>query len=136
MKERVRLKRVHDPIADDDGVRVLVDRVWPRGIRKDALGHDHWLKDLAPSTELRKWFGHDPEKWRTFRQRYCKELDAVPEAVGPLLEMVRHGRVTLLFAARDREHNQAVVLRDYLIERLDRDAGTGDPASSPCSSPD
>lgn len=136
MKERIQLKRVHDPVVKGDGVRVLVDRVWPRGIRKEALGHDHWLRDLSPSTDLRKWFGHDPAKWDEFQRRYRKELDNVPEAVGPLLEMVRHGRVTLLFAARAREHNQAVVLRDYLLERLDRDAGTGDPASSPCSSPD
>lgn len=129
----IRLKRTHDAPAAADGTRVLVDRVWPRGIKKEALKHDHWLKDLAPSTELRKWFGHDPAKWRDFRAAYWRELEDRPEAVGPLLEMCRHGTVTLLFAARDRDHNQAVVLRDYLLARLEEEAGRDAPASSPCS---
>lgn len=131
-KERIRLKRTRDPVAKADGTRVLVDRVWPRGIKKEDLQHDHWLKDLAPSTELRKWFAHDPEKWPEFQRRYRKELDQAPEVVGPLLEMAREGTVTLLFGARNREHNQAVVLREYVLERLERDAARDEGASPPC----
>lgn len=133
---RIRLKRTHDRPEAGDGIRVLVDRVWPRGIRKSDLRHDHWLKSLAPSSGLRKWFAHDPEKWSEFRSRYRQELSQVPESVGPLLEMCRAGTVTLLFSARDREHNQAVVLREYLLERLEEAADGDAPASSPCSAGD
>jgi len=96
---------------------VLVDRLWPRGVRKESLPLDAWLKDVAPSTELRKWFGHDPAKWDEFRRRYFAELDGRVEVLNPMLAAARKGRVTLLYSARDVEHNQAVALRDYLLER-------------------
>lgn len=135
VENTIRLKRTRDAPEPADGIRVLVDRVWPRGIRKTDLKHDHWLKEVAPSTELRKWFRHDPDRWPEFRERYRRELADKPEAVGPLMEMCRAGPVTLLFSARDRDRNQAVVLREYLLERLESDA-RDDPASSPCSAND
>lgn len=116
----IRIARVHDDPDASTGARLLVDRVWPRGIAKDDLQLDAWIRDVAPTTELRKWFGHDPEKWEEFQHRYRAELDAAPEAVGRCLEWCRKGPVTLLFAAKDRDRNQAVVLRDYLSERLKR----------------
>lgn len=103
------------------GAVFLVDRVWPRGVRKDSLRLDGWLPAVAPSAALRTWFGHRPERFAEFARRYRAELTADPEAVRPLLEAAGRGPVTLLYGARDREHNQAVVLRDYLSERLDRD---------------
>jgi uncharacterized protein YeaO (DUF488 family) len=111
------LKRAYDPPAASDGHRVLVDRVWPRGITKDALRLDAWLKDLAPSTALRKWFAHDPKKWEEFRARYFRELDGQRPAVDDLGRRARRGRVTLVFAARDAERNNAVALKDYLERR-------------------
>lgn len=117
----IRLKRAYDPPSDDDGERYLVDRLWPRGVRKDDLQIDGWLKDAAPSADLRKWFGHDPEKWPEVRERYRRELEERPEAWQPLLDAARRGTVTLVYAARDVEHNNAVVLREVLEERL---AGT------------
>ncbi|MCC2664627.1 MAG: uroporphyrin-III methyltransferase [Geminicoccaceae bacterium] len=116
----IELKRAYDPPAKSDGRRVLVDRVWPRGIAKDDLEIDGWLKDLAPSTELRKWFGHDPEKWHEFKQRYFDELTAHAETVDALVAQASAGRVTLVFAARDREHNNAVALKEFLGRRLRR----------------
>lgn len=110
----IRVKRVYDPPAPEDGYRVLVDRLWPRGLKKADAAIDQWLKDVAPSTPLRKWFGHDPAKWDEFRRRYAAELDANPEAVALLRERAAAGTVTLLFGARDREHNDAVALQDYL----------------------
>lgn len=110
----IRIKRTRDKAAKADGFRVLVDRVWPRGVTKEELGHDLWLKDVAPSTELRKWFGHDPDKFDEFAKKYRAELDD-NDAVERLREVVdEHGTVTLLFAAKDEEYNQAVVLADYL----------------------
>ena len=109
----VRLSRVYDHETARGSV-YLVERLWPRGIRKDELSLDGWCKDVAPSTELRKWFGHDPEKWEAFQARYTVELDANPEAWEPLAAAARGGDVTLLYSSRDREHNNAVVLRDYL----------------------
>ncbi|MCK6211868.1 DUF488 domain-containing protein [Georgenia sp. EYE_87] len=110
----VRLARVYDPPGDDDGFRVLVDRVWPRGIRKADARVDLWLKEVGPSTELRRWFGHDPERFEEFARRYRAELAANP-AVEELRAVVgEHPRVTLLYGARDTEHNQAVVLADHL----------------------
>lgn len=113
----VRLKRTSEAARADDGLRLLVDRLWPRGVRKDSLKLDAWLKEVAPSTELRKWFDHDPEKWEEFQRRYFAELDAQPEALERLLGAVREGRVTLLYSARDTEHNQAVALKVYLEKR-------------------
>lgn len=110
--------RVYDEPSTEKRYRLLVDGVWPRGIAKADLGHDDWLKDLAPSTELRQWFGHDPEKWGEFRNRYLHELSETTGAVERCLDWCRKGPVTLLYAAKDREHNQAVVLRDYLQQRL------------------
>jgi uncharacterized protein YeaO (DUF488 family) len=109
---RIALARVHDELPE--GRRFLVDRVWPRGVRKQDLHLDGWLRDVAPSTELRRWFGHDPDRWEEFRRRYTAELAARPEAWRPLQEAARAGDVVLLFGARDRERNNAVVLRDHL----------------------
>jgi uncharacterized protein YeaO (DUF488 family) len=112
------LKRAYDPPAQSDGRRILVDRVWPRGIAKDDLQIDAWLKDLAPSTELRKWFGHDPAKWDEFRKRYARELEQRSDELEELLEKARAGRVTLIFSAKDTRHNNAVALREHLERRL------------------
>lgn len=110
----IRVKRVYEPHEPDDGKRFLVERLWPRGVRKEALALDGWLKDVAPSDALRRWFGHDPARWGEFRRRYTAELDARPAAWQPLLEAAEDGPVTLLFSARDTEHNNAVALRAYL----------------------
>lgn len=114
----VRLKRVYDNAEPDDGTRALVDRVWPRGLRKADAAIEFWLKDAAPSSDLRRWFAHDPDKWPEFRRRYRAELAERADALAPLEQAARQSRVTLLFAARDRERNNAVVLRDWLLERL------------------
>jgi uncharacterized protein YeaO (DUF488 family) len=111
---RLRIKRVYEPKEDGDGQLVLVDRIWPRGVRKDELGDTIWLKELGPSTGLRQWFGHRPERWTEFRKRYWAELDRSPEALATLQALMKRGRVTLLYSARDTEHNQAAALRDYL----------------------
>lgn len=112
------IARVHDAPDAMAGARLLVDRVWPRGVAKAELRLDAWIRDVAPSTELRKWFGHDPGRWDAFRARYAAELESNPEAVERCLGWCRKGHVTLLFAAKDREHNQAVVLRDHLARLL------------------
>jgi uncharacterized protein YeaO (DUF488 family) len=114
----IRVKRVYEPPAADDGRRFLVDRLWPRGARKEALRLDGWLKDVAPGDKLRRWFGHDAARWPEFRDRYFAELDARPVAVRPLLDAAKRGPVTLVFGARDPAHNNAVALRDYLLQRL------------------
>lgn len=132
MTERIALKRVHDPADPADGTRVLVDRVWPRGVRKADAAVDHWYRDVAPTTELRKWFGHDPGRWEEFRRRYRSELAQVPEALRALMALCRRGPVTLLFGARDRDHNQAVVLREALIEELAEENSSGEPSSPVC----
>ena len=113
----IRVKRVHDPASPDDGFRVLVDRLWPRGIRKEQLVLDLWMKDVAPSDALRKWFGHDPAKWEEFGRRYREELQQRPQQLDLLLSHALSSGLTLLFAAHDRDHNQAVVLREVLLER-------------------
>jgi uncharacterized protein YeaO (DUF488 family) len=102
--------------------RFLVDRIWPRGVARDALLIDDWLRDVAPSDRLRRWFGHDPERWPEFEKRYSKELDARPEAVAPLLDAAKRGDVTLIFGAKDEEHNNAAALRNYLERRASRGA--------------
>lgn len=111
----IRLSRVYDHDPHGSGRVFLVERLWPRGVRRDALTIDGWCKDAAPSTELRKWFSHDPAKWTEFRRRYTAELDANPDAWQPLAAAARRGRLTLLYSSRDREHNNAIVLRDYLF---------------------
>lgn len=114
----VKVKRVYESIQRSDGSRFLVERFWPRGVKKEKLKLDAWLKDVAPSDDLRRWFGHDPVKWDTFQRRYRAELDANPDAREILLEAARQGNVTLLYSARDTEHNNAVVLKTYLEEYL------------------
>lgn len=113
----IRLCRVYDDERPPAGRAFLVERLWPRGIRKDALDMDGWLKDVAPSSELRQWFAHDPARWEEFRRRYVSELEAHPEAWQPLLEAAQREDVTLLYSSRDREHNNAVALREFLRER-------------------
>jgi uncharacterized protein YeaO (DUF488 family) len=115
----IRLKRVYDPPARSDGTRLLVDRLWPRGIKTGALRLDGWPREVAPSAALRKWFGHDPDRWPEFQRRYRAELDRNPAAWQPILEAARKGTVTLLFSARDTEHNNAVALAKYLESRPD-----------------
>jgi uncharacterized protein YeaO (DUF488 family) len=110
----IKLKRAYDRASLDDGARYLVERLWPRGIKKTELPLDEWLKEVAPSPGLRKWFGHDPEKWHRFRQRYFTELKERQQPLEPLLKAARRGPVTLVFSSRDTEHNAAVALRDYL----------------------
>lgn len=110
----ISLRRAYDPPLPDQGRRVLVDRLWPRGLSREALAADLWLREIAPSDALRHWFGHDPAKWPEFRHRYAAELDANPEPVRQLRQMARSGPVVLLYAAQDRDHNNAVALRDYL----------------------
>jgi uncharacterized protein YeaO (DUF488 family) len=116
-KERIKIKRAYDDPAHDDGVRVLVDRFWPRGLSKARAHVDLWLKDLAPSSPLRRWFNHDPARWVEFRRRYARELDAKDRAIAALRGAARRGRVTLLFSAHDPEHNNAVALGSYLARR-------------------
>ena len=113
-RPRIELKRAYAAPSADDGVRVLVDRLWPRGLSKAEARIDRWLKDLAPSTELRKWFGHDPNRWDEFRRRYRAELAGKAELMDELRALARARPVTLIFAARDEAHNEAVVLRDEL----------------------
>src|SRR5215468_5296875 len=113
----IRLKRAYEAAASEDGVRILVDRLWPRGVQRSTLRLDAWLKDLGPSDALRRWFGHDSRKWTVFRRRYAKELGAVPDAISQLRAAARRGTVTLVYGARDREHNNAAALREYLTRR-------------------
>lgn len=110
----VEVKRAYEPAADSDGIRFLVERLWPRGIKKADLHVDDWLKDVAPSNDLRRWFAHDPEKWPEFRRRYFAELDDHPESWRRIRDAARHGRVTLVYSAHDTEHNNAVALKEYL----------------------
>lgn len=113
-RRMARLKRVYEPADSADGLRVLVDRLWPRGLRKDKAQIDLWLKDLAPSTELRRWFGHDPARWAEFRRKYITELRQRTDLLHMIENALRKSPVTLLFAARDVEHNEAVVLKDRI----------------------
>lgn len=110
----IKLKRVYEPADSDDGRRFLVERLWPRGMKKESLLMEEWLKDVAPTTTLRQWFSHDLEKWELFRRRYEAELAAGTAAVETLLEAARTGTVTLLYSAHDQKHNSALVLKDYL----------------------
>jgi uncharacterized protein YeaO (DUF488 family) len=110
----IAVKRIYEPAAKSDGYRVLVDRLWPRGLKKEDAVLDLWVKELAPSTALRQWFGHEPVRWEGFRHRYATELDAVADHWRPLAERAARRRVTLLYGARDEEHNNAVALKAYL----------------------
>jgi uncharacterized protein YeaO (DUF488 family) len=114
----INLKRVYDSTSRSDGERILVERLWPRGVSRAELHLTAWLKDVAPSTELRGWFGHDPAKWSQFRLKYFRELDAQPEAWRPIVSAARRGKVTLVYSSRDAEHNNAVALRQYLLLKL------------------
>jgi len=110
----IRLKRAYDAMSRTDGTRFLVERLWPRGVSKATLQLDAWLKEVGPSTALRKWFSHDPEKWREFRRRYFRELDSRPEAWKPIASAARRGTVTLVYSSHDTEHNNAVALQEYV----------------------
>lgn len=114
----IQLKRVYEAVAPADGERYLVERLWPRGIRKDALALHAWVRDVAPSTELRQWFQHDPARWHEFRQRYFAELEANPTAWLPLLEAAHRHTVTLVYSTHDTEHNNAVALKDFLDKKV------------------
>jgi uncharacterized protein YeaO (DUF488 family) len=112
----VRLKRAYLPPSPEDGVRVLVDRLWPRGLRKSDAAIDRWLKDIAPSTELRRWFGHDPNRWEEFCRKYRAELAGRADLLDELRAIARRGQLTLVYGARDELHNDAIVLQDLLAE--------------------
>lgn len=114
MAGRIKVKRTYEPATRIDGKRFLVERLWPRGMRKDSLAMEAWIKDVAPSAELRRWFGHRPERWEEFQRRYQRELRSNPAAWTPLLAASRSATVTLLYSARDVERNSAIVLRDFL----------------------
>jgi uncharacterized protein YeaO (DUF488 family) len=111
-------KRVYEPFDIEDGTRLLVERLWPRGIKKEALKMDAWMKEVSPSDGLRRWFNHDPEKWNEFTKRYSDELMKRPQAWQPILKSAVQGRVTLLYSARDEKHNNAVALKAFLEERI------------------
>ncbi|MFT3999814.1 MAG: DUF488 domain-containing protein [Rhizobium sp.] len=113
----LRIKRIYEPPAAQDGTRILVDRLWPRGVSKEEAHVHAWLKEIAPSAELRRWFGHDPEKWDAFRRRYLEELENNPAAVEELKRQIGQSTATLLYGARDTEHNNALVLRDFIDGR-------------------
>jgi uncharacterized protein YeaO (DUF488 family) len=114
----IRIKRVYEPAEAQDGYRVLVDRLWPRGVSKQDAAIDLWLKEAAPSTVLRKWFNHVPERWDKFKGRYFAELDENGEHLQPLLKAAKEGNITLVYSSRDQKHNQALALREYLEKLL------------------
>jgi uncharacterized protein YeaO (DUF488 family) len=116
----LKLKRAYEPVSKADGTRFLVERLWPRGLSKARVHVDAWAKDVGPSTELRKWFSHDPERWPQFKRRYFRELDTRPEAWQPILSKARRGVVTLVYSSRDAVHNNAVALQEYLRARAGR----------------
>ena len=118
----IALKRAYDPVSNTDGRRLLVERLWPRGVSKAKLRIDSWLKEVGPSTDLRKWFSHDPKKWAEFRRRYFRELTSRREAWQPILSAARRGTVTLVYSSHDTEHNNAVALQDFLRRKSRRPA--------------
>jgi uncharacterized protein YeaO (DUF488 family) len=135
---RLHIKRAYEPAEPEDGERYLVDRLWPRGVKKETLLLAAWLKDVAPSHALRRWFGHDPARWMEFRRRYGDELKPQRQALQPLRDALKRGPVTLVYSAHDEAHNQAVVLREYLLEtkspsRKARRAGQRRAATRPAS---
>jgi uncharacterized protein YeaO (DUF488 family) len=113
----IKLKRAYEAPATDDGTRILIDRLWPRGVKRSDAAIDEWMKEIAPSTELRRWFSHDPRRWQEFRHRYQSEIQQHPEQFDRLRTLAQHGRITLVFSARDEVHNDAVVLKDLLLRR-------------------
>jgi uncharacterized protein YeaO (DUF488 family) len=110
----VKIKRIYDPVSHDDGKRVYIDRLWPRGLKKEEAAFDDWLKEISPSNELRKWFGHDPSKWQEFKKRYRKELEGKEETIEKLRKEAKNQTVTLLYSAKETEYNNAVALRELL----------------------
>jgi uncharacterized protein YeaO (DUF488 family) len=133
----ITLKRAYDAVSRTDGTRFLVERLWPRGISKATLRVDAWLKEVGPSTGLRKWFSHDPDKWDEFRRRYFRELALQPEAWQPIASAARRGRVTLVYSSHDSEHNNAVALQEFLRKQTRRPARSKQPSAPhrPRSSP-
>jgi uncharacterized protein YeaO (DUF488 family) len=120
LPSNIKLKRAYEPPSAEDGTRVLVDRLWPRGIKKAMAAIDLWTKDAAPSTELRQWFGHEAGRWQEFRRRYADELRAKPDRLEALRALARKGPITLIFGAHDELHNDAVVLREILLDEAAR----------------
>ena len=116
----IQIRRVYDAADKMDGTRLLVERLWPRGVKKESLQIESWLKDVGPSTELRKWFSHDPAKWDEFRRRYFVELESNPDAWHPIIEAARQGTVTLIYSSHDTEHNNAVALKEFLMHHRTR----------------
>ena len=114
----LKTKRAYEPAEASDGIRFLVERLWPRGIKREKLEMKAWLKDVAPSPALRKWFAHDPAKWQEFQRRYWAELEANPEAWQPIVDVAEQGNITLLYSARDTEHNSAILLKAFLEEQM------------------
>lgn len=121
----IQLKRVYDKASSEDGKRFLIERLWPRGVEKSALRTDAWLKELGPSTPLRKWFRHDPKKWNEFRHRYFDELEKHPEIWAEILQAARGGRITLIYSSHDTEHNKAVALKESLQNKMNLQPGRG-----------
>ena len=118
-------KRIYEPVSPEDGQRVLIDRLWPRGVSKVDAHVDLWFKDIAPSTELRQWFGHDPARWEEVQRRYRAELQANPDAVARMRQLANEGKVTLLYAARDAAHNHALILLEFLNQQPETTLPTG-----------
>lgn len=114
----IRVKRAYETPASEDGKRFLVDRLWPRGVKREGLVLEGWLREVAPSDELRHWYGHDPLKWEEFQRRYAAELDEKPEVWKPLLDAAKRGDITLLYSTRETQYNNAVALQEYLQARL------------------
>lgn len=132
----ISIKRVYEPSAASDGLRLLVDRLWPRGLSKDEAAVDRWLRDIAPSPALRQWFGHEPAKWAEFQRRYVAELGAMPDTVAQLRHLLQeHRHVTLLYAAKDEAHNHAIVLASYLNPPTQRPQSRSRNASHPAPPP-
>jgi uncharacterized protein YeaO (DUF488 family) len=115
----LKVKRIYEDAARSDGCRILVDRIWPRGLTREAAKLDAWIKEMAPSAELRRWFGHEPSKWASFKRKYFRELDQQDDVLDQLLESCSGGTFTLLFAAKDSEHNNAVALKEYLEKQIE-----------------
>jgi uncharacterized protein YeaO (DUF488 family) len=131
----IKVKRAYDAVSRTDGSRFLVERLWPRGLSKPTLQLDAWLKEAGPSTALRTWFSHDPEKWREFRRRYFRELDSRPEAWQPITAAARRGTVTLVYSSHDTEHNNAVALQEYLRDANKRPTAAQRGSRAPAGTP-